>query len=86
MSNRKYLSDKHCACCGIRLDKLKKRQIQQVSSIALIGNINFAKPVIAKKGNKVDDNTLIENNDLVFKRCISKSIVNSWIRQETQNL
>jgi len=79
MSDRKYLSEKHCACCGIRLDKLKKRQIQQVSSIALIDNINFVKPVIAKKGNKVD-NTLIENNDLVCKRCIS--IVNRYQLKE----
>ncbi len=51
MSDRQYLSEKHCACCGIRLDKLKKRQIKQVSSPALIENINFAKPTIAKIKN-----------------------------------
>ncbi len=81
MSDRQYLSEKHCACCGIRLDKLKKRQIQQVSSPALIENINFAKPTVAKIGNKVD-NTLVEVKDLVCKRCIS--IANKYQPKETK--
>ena len=81
MSDRQYLSEKHCACCGIRFDRLKKRQIQQVSSLALIENINFAKTTIAKRGNKVD-NTLVEVKDLVCKRCIS--IANRYQTKETK--
>jgi hypothetical protein len=79
MSDRKYLSEKHCTCCGIRLDKLKKRQVQQVSSPALIDNINFAKPAIEKRGNKID-NISVKTNDLVCKRCIS--IANTYQPKE----
>ena len=81
MSDRQYLSEKHCACCGIRFDRLKKRQIQQVSSPVLIEKINFAKTIIAKRGNKVD-NTLVEIKDLVCKRCIS--IANRYQPKETK--
>jgi hypothetical protein len=81
MSDKQCLREKHCACCGIRLDRLKKRQIQQVSSPALIENINFAKSNIAKRGNKVD-NTLVEVKDLVCKRCIC--IANRYQPKETE--
>jgi hypothetical protein len=81
MSDKQYLNEKHCACCGIRLNKLKKGQIQQVSSPALIENINFAKSAIAKRGNKVDD-TLVEVKDLVCKRCIS--FANKYQPKETK--
>jgi hypothetical protein len=81
MSDRQYLSEKHCACCGIRLDRLKKRQIQQVLSPALVESINFAKPTIAKRGNKID-NSLVEVKDLVCKRCIS--IANIYQPKETK--
>jgi hypothetical protein len=81
MSDKQCLREKHCACCGIRLDRLKKRQIQQVSSPALIENINFAKSTIANRGNKVD-NALVEVNDLVCKKCIS--IANKYQPKETK--
>ena len=38
MSSLKYLHEKRCACCYIRLDKLTKREIQAIKSQELLEN------------------------------------------------
>ena len=49
MSGKIYLREKQCACCYIRLDKLKKRKIRAVKSQELLDKLNAAKRTILEK-------------------------------------
>jgi hypothetical protein len=46
MSDKEYLNSKKCKCCGISLNKVKKSEIQQISSQDLVNKLNYSKPSI----------------------------------------
>jgi hypothetical protein len=74
MSNKEYLSEKHCPCCYLRLNKLKKSEIRAVSSEALLEKLNAARNNILVKANKLIDENVVRSGDLVCKRCITFAI------------
>lgn len=71
MADREYLSKKHCKCCGIRLDRVKKSQIRQVRDHDLISRLNETKKTIVPRRNNCDNSSTIECEDLVCIRCIA---------------
>lgn len=73
MSSKQYLRNKYCSCCKDRLEKIPKREIQEVSSYALLKKINDARNTILYDKNKSIDEYVVQSGDLVCKNCINKS-------------
>lgn len=71
MSNKEYLSVKNCACCHIRLDKVKKSEIQAVGSEDLLDKLNAARCAILVKKNKPIDDNVVQRGDLTCKSCVT---------------
>lgn len=83
ISHKEYLCNQKCKCCGTGLDKLKKADIRQLTSLELVDKLNSVKPTIItrnqsdpkkKKSDKIFhtlQRSNIELRDLVCKTCIS---------------
>ena len=75
MLSKRYLSEKECKCCFTRLSAFKKGDIREISSLNTLRKLNQARKKIRSRScarkNKIDDDSLIELNDFVCKRCIS---------------
>jgi hypothetical protein len=69
-TNRRY---EECKCCFTNLSKIKSCDIRAVSSLDIVRKLNETRKKIRSRsrGQKSNDETLIELNDLVCKRCIS---------------
>lgn len=81
MADKEYLSQKWCKCCGIRLDKVKKSNIRQVTDRDLIRRLNETKKDITPRRKSVCDNTTIEAKDLICKNCITKANSDSKVKR-----
>jgi len=73
MSSKVHLKDKHCTCCNIRLDKVKKAAFHAVSSQHLVEKLNSAKSTILVNKKKPIDNNVIQTGDFVCESCIAFS-------------
>ena len=69
-TNRRY---EECKCCFTNLRKIKSCDIRAVSSLDIVRKLNETRKKIRSRsrGQKSNDETLIELSDLVCKRCIS---------------
>ena len=57
MASFTYLSDKKCACCLTRLDKVPKRGLLHTNNDDnFLSKINTIKPIILSKKGKIYDN------------------------------
>ena len=70
MASFTYLSDKKCACCLTRLDKVPKRGLSHANNDDnFLSRINTTKPIILSKKGKIYDNIPIVLNDIICGTC-----------------
>lgn len=72
MAKKLNLREKDCACCAVRLDRVNKKEIREVSTLSQVDKINYAKPYIAKRGANFSDSP-VKVGDLICMRCINNA-------------
>jgi hypothetical protein len=69
MSELMYMRYKNCACCGVRLDTSKLRDIRKIKDNDAAFKFNTVKPLILSAKNRAFNNDNVKTNDFVCGYC-----------------